>query len=97
MMAVRPEFWILDEPFASGLDPQGLAVLKERARAAAAQGASILYTTQILEVAEKFCDTLLVLDQGKLRASHTKAEMAAMPPEGPDSLEARLRQFREKP
>ena len=95
LVAVRPELWLLDEPFASGLDPQGLAVLKQHARAAAAAGATVIYSTQILEIAERFADLLCVIDRGRLVATYTRAELAALPPEGPESLESRLRQFRE--
>lgn len=97
LVAVRPSLWLLDEPFASGLDPQGLAMLKHHARAAAAAGATVLYSTQILEIAEKFSDLLCVIDRGQLRATYTRAQLAALPMEGPDSLETRLRQFREVP
>ena len=95
LLAVQPELWLLDEPFASGLDPQGLAMVKQHARTATAAGATILYTTQILEIAEKFADLLVVLDHGQLRATYTRAELAALPATGPDCLESRLRQFRE--
>ncbi|WP_158277427.1 ABC transporter ATP-binding protein [Opitutus sp. ER46] len=95
LLAVAPELWLLDEPFASGLDPQGLAIVKQRARESAAAGATIIYSTQILEIAERFCDLLCVIDHGRLRESFTREQLAALPPTGPDSLEARLRQFRE--
>ena len=95
LLAVQPEFLLLDEPFASGLDPQGLAVLKQHTRVAAAAGATIIYSTQILEIAEKFSDLLCVIDRGKLAATYTREQLAALPPSGPDSLEMRLRQFRE--
>jgi ABC-2 type transport system ATP-binding protein len=97
LLAVQPELWLLDEPFASGLDPHGLAMVKQHARTAAAAGATILYTTQILEIAEKFADLLVVLDHGQLRAAYTRDQLAALPATGPDSLEFRLRQFREVP
>jgi ABC-type multidrug transport system ATPase subunit len=95
LLAVQPELWLLDEPFASGLDPQGLAVLKQSARSAAASGSTVFYSTQILEIAEKFADLLVVLDRGQLRVAYTRAELAALPATGAESLEARLRQFRE--
>lgn len=95
LCAVQPDLWLLDEPFASGVDPQGLAVLKQRARASVAAGGTVIYSTQILEVAEKFCDLLCVIDRGKLVATYTRADLAALPAHGPDSLEMRLRQFRE--
>lgn len=97
LFAVRPELWLLDEPFASGLDPQGIAVLKQRARTHAAAGGTVVYSTQILEIAERFCDTLVVIDHGKVVHTFDRTELSAMPPTGPDSLESRLRQFREVP
>ena len=95
LLAVEPELWLLDEPFASGLDPQGLAVVKQTARSAAAAGATIFYSTQILEIAEKFADLLVVIDRGQLRTTFTRAQLDALPVSGSESLEARLRQFRE--
>lgn len=95
LLAVQPELWLLDEPFASGLDPQGLAVVKQSARAAAAAGSTVFYSTQILEIAEKFADLLVVVDHGQLRVTYTREQLAALPASGPGSLEARLREFRE--
>jgi ABC-type multidrug transport system ATPase subunit len=95
LVLINPELWLLDEPFASGLDPQGLAMLKDYVRAAAKAGATVIYTTQILEIAERFADRLCVIDRGELRNVFTRADLAAMPADGPDSLEAKLRQFRE--
>lgn len=97
LVLIKPELWLLDEPFASGLDPQGLAMLKDYSRAAAKAGATVIYSTQILEIAERFADRLCVIDGGRIREIYSKADLLAMPAEGPDSLEARLRQFREVP
>jgi ABC-type multidrug transport system ATPase subunit len=94
LLAVAPELWLLDEPFASGLDPQGIAALKQHARAAAATGATVIYSTQILEIAEKFCDMLVVIDRGRVRATYPREQLAALPPHGPGSLEEQLAQFR---
>jgi ABC-type multidrug transport system ATPase subunit len=65
-LAVDPELWILDEPFASGVDPSGLLQFREEARAAAARGRTIIYTTQILEIADKFADKICILDRGRV-------------------------------
>lgn len=94
LLLLRPELWLLDEPFASGMDPQGMFALKAHAKAAAAAGACIVYTTQIIEIAERFCDLLLVLDHGRLidRISHD--QLRAMPEDGPGSLGARLTAYR---
>lgn len=95
LRAVDAELWLLDEPFASGLDPQGLSVLKQWSRERAVRCGTIIYSTQILEIAEKFCDVLLVVDRGRLVQTYTREQLAALPPRGPESLEMRLRQFRE--
>ena len=97
LVLARPELWLLDEPFASGMDPQGLAAFKTRARAAAEAGATILYTTQILEIAERFSTQLVVIDRGRLKRTFSRAELAAMPSSGRGSLEDRLVEFRERP
>jgi len=95
LILVAPDLWLLDEPFASGMDAQGLAMLKHHARAAAAAGASVIYSTQILEIAERFSHRLLVLDRGAIALSLSAAELAALPRDGDGALEARLRAFRQ--
>ena len=67
LIAANPELWILDEPMASGMDALGLQQFRARARAAAEAGATILYTTQILSVAEQFSDEVLILHEGRVR------------------------------
>jgi len=68
LFAARPELLIFDEPFASGMDPQGLSVFRRRARAAADAGCTIVYTTQLLELAEAFCDRACIIHHGRLAA-----------------------------
>jgi ABC-type multidrug transport system ATPase subunit len=75
LLVIDPELWILDEPLASGMDPLGIALLKRESRAATKRGRTILYTTQILEVAEKFADRIGVLDHGGLRINKTIEEL----------------------
>ena len=67
LLAVDPELWILDEPMASGMDPRGLAVFRREAAAAAARGASVVYSTQIPELASAFADAVLLIAGGKVR------------------------------
>ncbi len=67
LLLVDPELWICDEPLASGMDPMGIAVFKREVRSAAKRGRTIVFTTQILEIAEKFADRICVLDHGGLR------------------------------
>ena len=96
-MAVAPELWLLDEPFASGMDPRGLAAFRREARARVEAGATVLYSTQILEIAVSFCDRMLVLDGGRLVADLTRAELDGMPQAGPGSLEERFRDLQDQP
>jgi ABC-type multidrug transport system ATPase subunit len=94
LLLIDPELWLLDEPFASGMDPQGMLALKQHARAAAAAGSCVIYTTQILEIAERFCDLLIVLDHGRVSQRIGRDELRAMPEEGPGSLGERLTSYR---
>jgi ABC-2 type transport system ATP-binding protein len=68
LIAVNPEVWLLDEPFASGMDPHGINSLKRWAREASRHGRTIVYSTQILEVVEKFSDRVCILQRGEVRA-----------------------------
>lgn len=67
-LAVAPDLWLCDEPFASGMDPQGLATFRKYAQKTAGRGGTVLYTTQIVELAEQFSDRVLILDGGRLHA-----------------------------
>ncbi len=66
-----PELWLLDEPFASGMDPDGIRAFRRIAREATGRGRTILYSTQILDLAERFSDRVAVLDRGRLAAFDT--------------------------
>ncbi len=68
LLAVNPELWLLDEPFASGMDPNGLNAFKSHAREAASKGQTIIYSTQILDAAERFSDRVCIIHRGKVRA-----------------------------
>lgn len=68
LLAIDPPIWLLDEPFASGMDPLGLTAFRRHAHQAAERGHTVIYTTQILEVAERFSDRVCVLHQGTVRA-----------------------------
>lgn len=77
LMVLDPELWILDEPFASGMDPGGIAYFRQEAGAAAKRGRTVLYSTQILDIAEKCSDRLWVLDEGQLRMDGSAEELKA--------------------
>jgi len=86
LLVIDPELWLLDEPLASGMDPQGLAVLRTEVRKAAGRGRTILFTTQILEVAERLADRACVLHKGGLRMSAPIAELRRASSTGTDGV-----------
>ncbi|WP_330641926.1 ABC transporter ATP-binding protein [Cuneatibacter sp. NSJ-177] len=61
----NPSVWILDEPL-TGLDPKSAFALKEMMKEHAAAGKSVLFSTHVLEVAEKLCDRIAVINKGKI-------------------------------
>jgi ABC-type uncharacterized transport system ATPase subunit len=67
VLAVNPELLLLDEPFASGMDPNGITFLKREARAAAARGQTVIYSTQILDIGGTLSDRVLVIERGQAR------------------------------
>lgn len=71
LIAADPEVWLLDEPFASGMDPRGLSAFRRYAQKAAGRGRTILYSTQIVEVAETFSDEVIILSGGRVRVQGT--------------------------
>jgi ABC-2 type transport system ATP-binding protein len=69
-----PDVWILDEPM-TGLDPKSSFELKEMMREHAGNGKTVFFSTHVLEVAEKVCDKIAVIDKGKILFSGTIDEM----------------------
>ena len=61
----QPANWILDEPL-TGLDPKSAFTLKEMMREHADAGNTVLFSTHVLDVAEKVCDRIGILSHGKL-------------------------------
>ncbi len=94
LLAVNPKLWLLDEPFASGMDPNGINCFKRRAREAAAAGKTIVYTTQILEAAERFADRVCVIHRGAIRAFQPPSEPRAESPTGASALDELFEQMR---
>ncbi len=66
----RPSIWILDEPML-GLDPLASHELKLMMKEHCAQGNSVLFSTHVLEVAEKLCDEILIIKEGSLQYQGT--------------------------
>jgi ABC-2 type transport system ATP-binding protein len=63
-LAHRPDFLILDEPF-SGLDPMNQQTLENLIRAEHQRGATILFSTHVMEHAERLCDRIVMLARGR--------------------------------
>lgn len=77
----EPELVVLDEPFV-GLDPKASHILKGIMRDICNRGGSIFFSTHVLEVAEKLCDKVAIIKNGKLIRSGTMEEV-----KGDESLE----------
>lgn len=69
-----PSVWILDEPL-TGLDPKSSFVLKEMMREHANSGKTVFFSTHVLEVAEKLCDRVAIINKGKILFCGTLEEM----------------------
>jgi ABC-2 type transport system ATP-binding protein len=72
----KPEVLILDEPL-DGLDANSARVVKELLRTLAVQGCAILFCSHILEVVERICTSIVVIDKGRTIASGTPSDIAA--------------------
>ncbi|MEI5906454.1 ABC transporter ATP-binding protein [Bacillus spongiae] len=70
----RPDLYIIDEPFV-GLDPLGIQSLLDWMERMKQDGAGILMSTHILATAERYCDSFVILHDGKVRAKGTLTEL----------------------
>ncbi len=77
----NPKLIVMDEPFV-GLDPKASHLLKEMMREHCDAGGAIFFSTHVLEVAEKLCDKVAIIKQGRLIKAGTMEEV-----KGDDSLE----------
>ena len=78
-IAHDPEFLILDEPF-SGLDPINQSVLEDLIRKLKNEGRTIVFSTHVMQHAERLCDRFLVIAKGQKRFEGTLAEARATYP-----------------
>ncbi len=76
-----PKLIVMDEPFV-GLDPKASHMLKDMMREHCDAGGAIFFSTHVLEVAEKLCDKVAIIKQGRLVKVGTMEEV-----KGDDSLE----------
>ena len=73
-LLAEPKNWILDEPM-TGLDPKSSFDLKEMMREHSKSGKTVFFSTHVLEVAEKLCDRVGIINKGKLVFVGTFEEM----------------------
>lgn len=69
-----PKLIMMDEPFV-GLDPKASHAVKKEMRRLCNNGTAIFFSTHVLEVAEKLCDKIAIIQKGKLIVSGTTAEV----------------------
>ena len=86
----EPKLILMDEPFV-GLDPTAAHLLKQMMREVCDRGDAIFFSTHVLEVAEKLCDKVAIIKQGRLIRSGTMEEV-----KGDDSLEEVFLELEEK-
>ncbi len=72
----EPKLLILDEPTV-GVDPQSRNAILENVEKLAAEGLAVLYTTHYMEEAERLCDRVGIIDEGKIIAEGTRRELTA--------------------
>lgn len=70
----EPKLMVLDEPFV-GLDPKATFTLKEIMKDMCGRGAAVFFSTHVLDVAEKLCNKVAIIKQGKIIASGNMEEL----------------------
>lgn len=73
----RPRLLILDEPTV-GVDPQSRNAILESVEKLSAEGMAVLYTTHYMEEAERLCDRVGIIDEGRIKAEGTRRELISM-------------------
>ncbi|MBO5261592.1 MAG: ABC transporter ATP-binding protein [Clostridia bacterium] len=85
-----PKLLIMDEPFV-GLDPKAAFLLKEEMRAMCENGCAIFFSTHVIDVAEKICDNIAIIKDGKLVVSGKMSDV-----KGDNSLESIFLELEDK-
>lgn len=73
----RPQLLILDEPTV-GVDPQSRNAILESVESLSREGMAVLYTTHYMEEAERLCDRVAIIDEGRIQAEGTRRELVSM-------------------
>jgi len=74
VLLYNPKNWILDEPM-TGLDQQASYTLKELMKEHSKKGNTVFFSTHVLEVAEKICDKIAIINKGKIIYTGTIEEL----------------------
>lgn len=70
----NPPVWVLDEPMV-GLDPRAAHILKEEMRRHCEAGNTVFFSTHVLDVAEKLCNEIAIINKGQLIAQGSLEEL----------------------
>jgi ABC-2 type transport system ATP-binding protein len=70
----RPKLLVLDEPTV-GVDPQSRNAILSSVQELGREGMAILYTTHYMEEAERLCDRVGIIDEGRIRAEGTRRQL----------------------
>ena len=73
----RPNLLILDEPTV-GVDPQSRNAILESVERLSVEGMAVLYTTHYMEEAERLCDRIAIIDEGRIQAEGTRDELITL-------------------
>jgi ABC-2 type transport system ATP-binding protein len=73
----RPALLVLDEPTV-GVDPQSRNAILTSVNELGREGMAILYTTHYMEEAERLCDRIGIIDEGRIRAEGTRRELVSL-------------------
>lgn len=79
-LTCNPSIWILDEPM-TGLDPSASFLLKQKMKEHASKGNTVFFSTHVLEVAEKLCDQIIMINHGSIQFNGTLENLKAMYPD----------------
>jgi ABC-2 type transport system ATP-binding protein len=73
----RPQLFLLDEPF-EGVDPMGARLMKDILLSQVRQGATIFLTSHVLEVVERLCDRVAIINDGRIVIEGSMAELRSV-------------------
>lgn len=77
LATIRPPIWMMDEPFASGMDARGLRTLRQLIREAIAEDVVVIFSTQLIEMVRGFASRVTVVQGGVVLHDGTVPEMEA--------------------